>query len=147
MIFHQCVKPLNAGFVEISAGFCISQSRLSRDLHKDVKDLGCGNSGMAEAAEHSKLFVRAVLLLCATVLWWTACPMRACTSGEQEELGSCSCGGSSLLWVEAAPFPPSWPNSSWGRVSAICLAAQADVSCRPDPAIASQRSCQGSWAV
>lgn len=62
MIFHQCVKPLNAGFVEISAGFCVSQSRLSRDLHKDVKDLGW-NSGMAGAAEHSKLFVRAVLLL------------------------------------------------------------------------------------
>lgn len=45
MIFHQCVKPQNAGFVEISGGFCIRyvfcQSRLSRDLHKDVKDLGC----------------------------------------------------------------------------------------------------------
>lgn len=47
--------------------FC--QSRLSRDLHKDVKDLGCWNSEMDEAAEHSKLLVRAVLLLRATVLW------------------------------------------------------------------------------
>lgn len=78
-------------------------------------------------AEHSKLFVRAVLLLNAAVLW-----CRGLQSLSHGSLHIWSAGGAGLLqlWSFSSlgggcSFTSQLAKFSWGGVSTVCLAAQA----------------------
>lgn len=121
-----------AGFVEICAGFCVRyvfcQSRLSRDLHKDVKDLGCWNSDTDEAcwAQQALCKSSAPAECSCALVQGPAEPVprepahlecRRSWAPAAVELVS-SLGGGCSFTSQLAKF-------SWGGVSTVCLAAQA----------------------